>query len=427
MTGMEPNMDALAQRIAARGRDALVERLRTAYADATAAHADIVALDDQRIEAMVQTAADRADGLQWRRALADVAADELGVSVTEALSHPAVVRAQVLVGAPTYEQSLAELITQPVPPPAGTGNGSEATGAPAGAPVYPVAPPPALSPPAEPEPPAAPAPALSPPAEPEPEPEPEPELEHEPEPELEPEAQLEAEPEAEPEAEAQLEAQPELEPEAQLELAPAPAPGPEAIAEPELETAPEPEAGTPEPTAEHEAVAPQPIEAHEDLSNELEAIDADDAVFDLLPEPDPIELETELYEAFPEYIAEDPPPTLEPGPFVPENDDLLVTAIHLGGVANLPASRNGLDLRLSAKGLDILHSNDEIVGRLPWEEIDALEVPHQRVRRRRQHKPRARLLVRTKHGDASFEIPGVSSDELRDRIEPLISRYGHNR
>ena len=61
----------------------------------------------------MQIAAERADGLQWRRALAGVAAEELGVSVTEALSHPAVARAQTLVGAPSYEQSLAELIARP--------------------------------------------------------------------------------------------------------------------------------------------------------------------------------------------------------------------------------------------------------------------------------------------------------------------------
>ena len=51
-----------------------------------------------------------------RRALADVASDELGISPTQALSHPAVARALSLVGAPSYEQSLAELIARPVPP-----------------------------------------------------------------------------------------------------------------------------------------------------------------------------------------------------------------------------------------------------------------------------------------------------------------------
>ena len=121
MTDTELNVETLAQRIAARGHDALVERLRVAYSDAAAAHADIVSLDDARIETLVQSAADRADGLQWRRALAGVAAEELDLSVPEALSHPAVARAQALVGAPSYEQSLAELIARPVPPASGNG------------------------------------------------------------------------------------------------------------------------------------------------------------------------------------------------------------------------------------------------------------------------------------------------------------------
>jgi hypothetical protein len=383
MTDTELNVETLAQRIAARGRDALVERLRVAYSDAAAVHADIVSLDDERIEALVQSAADRADGLQWRRALAGVAAEELDVSVGEALSHPAVARAQTLVGAPSYEQSLAELIARPVPP--ASANGAVPTGAPAGAPT------PALAAPTD----------------------------------------------------------------GQLELAP--------------ESAPQADAPPPEPTPQADAP----------MSEGLEAVDAGDEVFELLPEPDPIELETELYEPQPEYTEEDPPPTLEPEPFEeetatgdesapeetdpgdesapeetdpgdesaleetdpgdesaleetpavdesPPEEDLHVTAVHLGGVANLPTHKEGLGLHLSGNGLDILEGDGDIIGRLVWEEIDALEVPHVRARRRRQQNARARLVVRTAHGDASFEIPGFESDELRDRIEPLISSYGRH-
>ncbi len=112
-------------------------------------------------------------------------------------------------------------------------------------------------------------------------------------------------------------------------------------------------------------------------------------------------------------------------PAQPHLDELRVTAIHLGGVANLPTRTEDLDLRLAGPGLDILQSDGEIVGRLVWEEIDALEVPNTRSRRRRQ-QTRARLVVRTPHGDASFEIPGFSRDELRDRIEPLIDRYARH-
>jgi hypothetical protein len=224
--------EEVAERLAAHGRDALVERLRTAFADAAEAHADIVSIDSERLEALVQRSVDRADGLQWRRALAGVASEQLGIGLTEALRHPAVVRAQELVGAPSYEQSLAELIKRPGP------------------------------------------------------------------------------------------------------------------------TADEPD------------------------------------------EPDE-----------------------------PDDEALKLTAIHLGGVANLPGSAEEVDLRLSGDGLDIARGGDEILGRLSWSEIDALEVPTARGRRRRQ-PGRARLIVRTGSGDASFEIPALSSDELLERIQPLLARYG---
>src|SRR6202042_1055057 len=99
MTGADPANEQVAQRLAERGRDALVERLREAYAQAAEAHADVLSIDSDRLETIVQGAADRADGLQWRRTLADLASGELGISLTDALAHPAVARAQDLVGA----------------------------------------------------------------------------------------------------------------------------------------------------------------------------------------------------------------------------------------------------------------------------------------------------------------------------------------
>jgi hypothetical protein len=103
------DLDQTAQQIADRGREALVERLRPAFRDAAAQHADVLELSDEQLEQMVQRAADRADGLQWRRALATVATEELGIGLGEALSHPAVERAQSIVGAPSYEESLVAL------------------------------------------------------------------------------------------------------------------------------------------------------------------------------------------------------------------------------------------------------------------------------------------------------------------------------
>ena len=366
MTDTELEVEPVAQQIAAGGRDALVERLRGAYAEAALAHADLVSLDRDRVEELIQDAADHADGLQWRHALAEVASVQLGISVSEALSHPSVARAQSLVGAPSYEQSRAELMPNvPLPQPSVDSD----------LPAPPPAPVPALHP------------ALDLPPEPELTAEPEPELTAEPQPEL------------------------ALEPELAVDVGPEPAAGPEPVSE----------------------VAAQ------ESTDALEAVEADDVVVDLLPEPDPVELETQLFEAVDGEYTPAPAtpaaagPVLEPEPFdpgeepeqpvLPGLDELRVSAIHLGGVANLPTRTDGLDLRLASQGLDILQSDGEIIGRLVWEEIDALEVPHTRSRRRRQQTS-ARLIVRTPHGDASFEVPGFASEELRDRVEPLAGRYG---
>ena len=106
---MTENLDQVAGRIADKGRKALIDRLRPAFEEAAAAHADVLELDADKLEQMVQSAADRADGLQWRRALASVATEELGIGLAEALGHPAVARAQTIVGAPSYEESLAAI------------------------------------------------------------------------------------------------------------------------------------------------------------------------------------------------------------------------------------------------------------------------------------------------------------------------------
>ncbi len=416
MTYTDVDVETVARRIADRGQDALARRLRQAYADAAAAHADLISLDDEQIEAMVQSAVENADGLQWRRALAGVASEELGISVTEALTHPAVARAQALVGAPSYEQSLAELMARPVPPatsppaPASrAANGSASLAAePAAAAHEPAAVLPEPGPEPEPEPPA---------PEPEPEPGPEP-----------------------------------------------PMPGPSVAAPQSVSAA---DSALP-PTVEHRSLpAPEPVMQAEptrqaaaepvaEPADELETVEADDVLLELLPEPDPIEYETEVYDVEGSFTDEQPPPTLEPEPFVapaaiedaghvaaepaaatrdgaaaptaieePDDEELVIPAIHLGGVANLPTKREGLGVRLSADGLDILQGENDIIGRLIWDEIEALEVPNLRARRRR-HEPRARLVVRTPHGDASFDVPGISADELRDRVEPLVGLYGRH-
>ena len=97
--------EQVAQRIAERGRGALLERLRPAFEEAAATHSDLIELDSDELEQMIQRAADRADGLQWRRALASVATEELGIGLGDALGHPAVQRAQAILGAPPMRRA----------------------------------------------------------------------------------------------------------------------------------------------------------------------------------------------------------------------------------------------------------------------------------------------------------------------------------
>jgi hypothetical protein len=220
-------VEPTARRIAERGRPALVEFLRPAFQRAAADRASLVELDAAQLERMVQEAADRADGLLWRRALAGVATEELRVSLAEAVGHQAVARAQVIVGAPAY-----------------------------------------------------------------------------------------------------------------IVL-------PEHIAEASSE---------------------------------------------------PRELRAEA---------------------------IRLPAVHLEGIEQLQRDEGNLELRFSGAGLDILSTdNDNVLGRLGWQEIQGLDMPRHGggLRRRRRSPPQ--LVVRTSRGEASFAVPGLTEEELRTHLAPMLERAG---
>lgn len=400
MTGADSADEQVAQRLAARGRDTLVERLRLAYTQAAEVHADVLSIDGDRLETIVQGAADRADGLQWRRALAEVASGELGISLTDALAHPAVARAQELVGAPTYEDSLAALSRRPLAqfPRETSRNGGESQAEPA----------------------------------------------DEPSGEAEAPWQAMADPEAleaDPPAEAEAEPGGEPEPQANENLEPEPsAAGPGAPPDLEPKTIVQAPADDPHATREW-----RPHEVTETVGGPDETVispvhSVPSPPTQAVPAPAPLPPETtaggHVVGHGPQSLV-DEAPDWEPGDededdfddgpdgprgrFARDQDRLRVTAIHLGGVANLP--REGIELRLSPHGLDIMRSDNEILGRLVWSEIDAIEVPSSRVRRRR-NRDRGRMIIRTSQGDASFEVPGFSSDELNERVALLLARFG---
>ena len=288
---MSDTTEQIARRIAEQGRDELVARLRPAFEAAAAAHADVLELDDDQLERMVQRAADRADGLQWRRALAAVASRELDVGLGEALGHPAVLRAHEIVGAPSYEESLAALSRG--------------------------------RPPAREETPAEEAPAAG------------------------------EEPAAEEEPGAEDE------------------PAAESVAE------------------EEPPAAPARRGRQKDEETE----------------------ETELYREHDEPEEEHTPRTVR------------VRAVHLGGIANLPPSDRELELWFSDEGLDVVRRPSRaILGRLTWDEIVSLETSSPRGRLRRKRQADCQLIIRSKEGDATFEIPGLGPEELRRRLGSRVGR-----
>lgn len=454
MTEADATVDSLAQQLAAQGRDALVERLRGAYADAAAAHSDIVRLDDARIEQMVQDAADRADGVQWRRALATVASQELGIDLSAALSHPAVARAQKLVGAPSYEDSLAELVerkyepatTSPTP---ALDDSGPLTAVPALADpgtAIPAAPDPLTAVPATPDPVSAPTSGVT----------AESDGHHTGEAVIEEPEPLDGDGGQDdflPPPTPLRPATPELQlPHVDDHAGPANVPVAADLAggaleehDPTDEHRPPPpthtiggelsaHTATPSPRPAG-AVPPadfshlQPVESHvpHDFAEHEEPAEHDPPTAAWDPHEDGAwddeeEFEDDDLAAHPTEAH--PAPEQAALPLDDDDDELRLSAFHLGGVANLATNKDAIDVLLSAHGLDILRPTGEIIGRLGWTEIENLEVPQPRGRRLRRAKgDTATLIVRTRHGDASFDVPGFSAEELRDLVEPTSVRF----
>ncbi len=104
------------------------------------------------------------------------------------------------------------------------------------------------------------------------------------------------------------------------------------------------------------------------------------------------------------------------------DESLALAAVHLRGVAGLTPSA-GLSVNLGPAGLDIV-DGDHLIARVPWPEITAIEVPAPRQRRRRRRDaPQAELVIRTSRGDAAFQIPGLTPEQLHARLEPVVERH----
>lgn len=286
--------------IASRGRELLLEHVRDAYAEAARAEADIIDFDPPRLEELARQAAARADGVQWRRALAEAAAEHFQITVTDALARPEVIEAQHLVGAPSYEQSLAELVGEPMEPPAAA---------------------------------------------------------------------------AEP------------------------------VAPNSTDAAPDPPMGVPAPEPNLSASAVDP-------STEID------------PPTEEVQLDVLPPQAAGELPAGDGPEERSP---IDPDAEITITAMHLGGVTNLPTAGDALELRLSRHGLDILPSDGDIIGRLPWREIVDIAVTAPRGHLLHRGHEAAQITVHTAHGEAYFEAPGFAAPTLRAEIGPLVEAHRSNR
>jgi hypothetical protein len=400
-------LEHTAKRIADRGRDALLARLRPAFADAARAHADRLQLDSKELERMVQRAADRADGLQWRRALASVAADELGIGLGEALGHPAVERAQAIVGAPSYEDSLAALEARHDPLVAEDRRQRATRSDPATSPAT-----------GQPEPASAPPPSAAARRDPTPTPPPAPVAQRDPTPAQAPAPVAQRDPTA---AHAPVPAT-------------EPRPGPvSAAAQAGSRHAPSDVRAQPKPDARTVAKPPPQADAATGATSQPQADTP--TVATPQPQADTPTVATSQPKSDATARAATsrpaPPSSAEDGPrrvSIPrrsaEPEPVRVTAIHLGGVTNLRPGESEIELRLSEHGLDIARHSGEIIGRLGWDEIQGLEVPPPRGLQRLRRAPRAHLVVRAGQGDASFEIPSVYPEELREHLDPILAQHG---
>jgi hypothetical protein len=100
---------------------------------------------------------------------------------------------------------------------------------------------------------------------------------------------------------------------------------------------------------------------------------------------------------------------------------MRVPAIHLGGIPNLSESEAGLELHFSDQGVEVIRDGAALA-RMRWREIRAVDVPVLKAGLLRRRNVNARLVIQRAQGDASFEIPGVTPDELHEDLAPLVAR-----
>jgi hypothetical protein len=211
----------------------------------------------------------------------------------------------------------------------------------------------------------------------------------------------------------------------------------EAIAHPAVERAAEivgapawelPGADVPPPPEEEETPeAPPPPQ--------VEALPPHEAVAPDTPPPPQVQIPREEEET-PEAPPPDEAPAAAPGPpdeappaapgppdEAPAPEALRLAAVHLGGIETLRAGERDLELRLSVTGLDVLkRTSGAAIGRLAWAEIESVEVSRPRRGLRAGRRRPQELHVITERGKATFELPGLTPEQLTEHLEPMLAR-----
>lgn len=106
----------------------------------------------------------------------------------------------------------------------------------------------------------------------------------------------------------------------------------------------------------------------------------------------------------------------------PRRRALLLDAVHVFGIETLQPGDADIELRLADVGIDVRKpSTTAMIGRLRWDEIRSVVV--QRPRRGLPGRRRPALFIAaTDRGEVTFELPGLSDDEITEHLEPLVAR-----
>jgi hypothetical protein len=101
---------------------------------------------------------------------------------------------------------------------------------------------------------------------------------------------------------------------------------------------------------------------------------------------------------------------------------LLVDAVHVFGIETLEPGETDIELRLADVGIDVRKpSTAETIGRLRWDEVRSVALQRPRRGLPGRRRP-ARFVAGTDRGEVTFELPGMSEDDIVAHLEPLIAR-----